>query len=66
MDVGYTVDVKEAYHQVNEGQYELAFLLKLPQTETVKFIADAQERMPSKPTCVYPRVPGCLVINPLD
>jgi uncharacterized protein (DUF1015 family) len=66
LDIAYTVDVKEAYQQIEEGKYQLAFLLSPPQPEMVKAVADAQDRMPSKSTYFYPKLPAGLVINPLD
>ncbi len=66
LDVAYTVDLKEAYQQIRERKYQLAFLLKPPQPEMVKAVADAQDRMPSKSTYFYPKLPAGLVINPLD
>jgi len=65
-EIAYTVDVKEAQQQINEGEYKLAFLLNPPQPEMVKAIADAQDRMPAKSTYFYPKLPAGLVINPLD
>jgi uncharacterized protein (DUF1015 family) len=65
-DVAYTVDLKDAYQQIKEGKYQLAFLLNPPQPEMVKAVADAQDRMPSKSTYFYPKLPAGLVINPLD
>ena len=65
-DVAYTVDLKEAYQQIKEGKYQLAFLLNPPQPEVVKAVADAQDRMPSKSTYFYPKLPAGLIINPLD
>lgn len=62
----YTVDLKEAYQQIKEGKYQLAFLLNPPQPEMVKAVADAQDRMPSKSTYFYPKLPAGLIINPLD
>jgi len=66
LDVAYTVDLKEAYQQIKEGKYQLAFLLNPPQPEMVKAVADAQDRMPSKSTYFYPKLPAGLIINPLD
>jgi uncharacterized protein (DUF1015 family) len=66
LDVAYTVNVKEAYQQIKEGKYQLAFLLNPPQPEMVKHVVDAQDRMPSKSTYFYPKLPAGLVINPLD
>jgi uncharacterized protein (DUF1015 family) len=65
-DVAYTVDLKEAYQQIKAGKYQLAFLLNPPKPEMVKAVADAQDRMPSKSTYFYPKLPAGLVINPLD
>jgi len=65
-DAAYTVDLKEAHHQIKEGKYQLAFLLNPPQPEMVKAVADAQDRMPSKSTYFYPKLPAGLIINPLD
>jgi len=66
LDVAYTVDLKEAYQWIKEGKYQLAFLLNSPQPEMVKAVADAQDRMPSKSTYFYPKLPAGLIINPLD
>jgi uncharacterized protein (DUF1015 family) len=66
LDIAYTVDLKEAYKEIKEGKYQLAFLLNPPQPEMVKAVADAQDRMPSKSTYFYPKLPAGLVINPLD
>jgi uncharacterized protein (DUF1015 family) len=65
-NVAYTVDVKEACRQIKEGKYQLVFLLNPPQPEIIKAVADAQDRMPSKSTYFYPKLPAGLVINPLD
>jgi uncharacterized protein (DUF1015 family) len=65
-NVTYTVDLKEAYQQIKEGKYQLAFLLKPPQPEMVKAVADAQDKMPSKSTYFYPKLPAGLIINSLD
>jgi hypothetical protein len=66
LDIAYTVDLKEAYQQTKERKYQLAFLLNPPQPEMVKAVADAQDRMPSKSTYFYPKLPAGLIINPLD
>jgi len=66
LDIAYTVDLNEIYQQVNEGRYQLAFLLNPPQPEMVKAVADAQDRMPSKSTYFYPKLPAGLIMNPLD
>ena len=65
-NVAYTVDLKEAYQKIKDGECQLAFLLNPPQPEMVKAVADAQDRMPSKSTYFYPKLPAGLIINPLD
>jgi uncharacterized protein (DUF1015 family) len=65
-NVAYTVDLKEAHQQIKEGKYQLAFILNPPQPEMVKAVADARDRMPSKSTYFYPKLPAGLIINPLD
>jgi uncharacterized protein (DUF1015 family) len=65
-NIAHTVDLKEASRQIKEGKYQLAFLLNPPQPEMVKAVADAQDRMPSKSTYFYPKLPAGLIINPLD
>jgi len=65
-NVGYIVDLKEAYQQIKEGKYQLAFLLNPPQPGMVKAVADAHDRMPSKSTYFHPKLPAGLIINPLD
>jgi len=66
LDIAYTVDLKEAYQQITEGKYQLAFLFNPPQPGMVKAVVDAQDRMPSKSTYFYPKLPAGLIINPLD
>jgi len=66
LEVAHTVDLKEASRQIKEGKYQLAFLLNPPQPEMVKAVADVQDRMPSKSTYFYPKLPAGLIINPLD
>jgi len=66
LDLAYTVDLKEAYQQVRDSKYQLAFLLNPPQPEMIKAVADVQDRMPRKSTYFHPKLPAGLVINPLD
>jgi uncharacterized protein (DUF1015 family) len=66
LEVAYTVDMEEARQQIEEGKYQLAFLLHAPRVEMLKAVADARDRMPAKSTYFYPKVPAGLVINPLD
>ncbi len=63
LDIAYSVNAIEAYQQIRERKYQLAFLLNPPQPETVKAIADANDRMPRKSTYFYPKLPAGLIIN---
>jgi len=63
--LGYTSDINEAYREIAEGHYQLAFLVQSPELGLVKAVADAGDRMPRKSTYFYPKVPAGLVINPL-
>ena len=65
LDLAYTVDLKEAYQQVRDSKYQLAFLLNPPQPEMIKAVVDVQDRMPRKSTYFHPKLPAGLVINPL-
>jgi uncharacterized protein (DUF1015 family) len=64
--IAHTVDAVEAYQQIMEGKYQLAFLLKPMQPETVKAFADAKDRMPRKSTYFHPKPPTGLVMNSLE
>jgi uncharacterized protein (DUF1015 family) len=66
LEVAYTVDPQEAWEKIRGGTYQLAFLLHPPRLETIKAVADAQDRMPRKSTYFHPKLPAGLVINPLD
>jgi len=66
IEIAYTVDLKETRQQIEEGNYQLAFLLHPPQMEMIKAVADAEDRMPAKSTYFYPKLPAGLVINLLD
>ena len=66
LDIVSTVDVNEAYQQIKEGKYQLAFLLNPLQPEIIKAVADAKDRLPRKSTYFYPKLPTGLVINLLD
>ena len=65
-NLAYTVDIDEAYQQVNGGRYQLAFALSPPNLEMIKDIVDAKDRMPRKSTYFYPKLPAGLIINPLS
>jgi len=65
-NIAYIPDMDEAWQQIKEGKYQLAFLLSPPQPEMVKAIADAKDRVPRKSTYFYPKPPAGLIVNSLD
>jgi uncharacterized protein (DUF1015 family) len=65
-NVIYTPDFKKAQSAVEQGEYQLAFLLSPFPVTTIKAISDAGDRMPKKSTYFYPKLPTGLVINSLD
>ncbi|HEX9920021.1 MAG TPA: hypothetical protein VGB21_00870, partial [Candidatus Methylomirabilis sp.] len=64
--VGFTPDLQEALHQVREGAYDLAFLLKPTSLSEVMSISLAGGRMPQKSTYFHPKLLSGLVINRFD
>jgi uncharacterized protein (DUF1015 family) len=64
-DIAYMANVDEAYQKIEEGTYQLAFLLTAPKTESIKDISLAKERMPYKSTYFHPKLPTGLIMNPL-
>jgi len=63
--IAYTADVDEAYQNIKEEAYQLAFLMTAPKTESIKDISLARERMPYKSTYFHPKLPTGLIMNPL-
>jgi uncharacterized protein (DUF1015 family) len=57
----YTHDRQEALSRVQNGEYQLAFILNPVGPEIIKGIADAADRMPRKSTYFYPKSPAGLV-----
>lgn len=60
-NIGYTYSQEEAVSRVEEGEYQLAFILGPVKPELIKAVADAGERMPRKSTYFYPKAPAGLV-----
>jgi len=65
-DMAYTVDTTDAYQQIREGKYQLAFLVTSPSLTVLKTVVDAKDRMPRKSTYFYPKLPAGLIINSLS
>ncbi len=64
--IGYTHSAEIAKSQIENGEYQLAFLLSPIPVEKIKAIADSNDRIPGKSTYFYPKLPTGLVINPLS
>lgn len=65
-NVVYTPDATFACKSIEQGEFQLAFLLNPVPVTIIKTIADANDRMPGKSTYFYPKLPSGLVINRLD
>jgi uncharacterized protein (DUF1015 family) len=57
----YTNDAAEAVQQVNDREYQLAFIVSPVQPATIKAMADSGDRMPRKSTYFFPKIPAGLV-----
>jgi len=62
----YTPDTKHVKSLMEDGQYQLAFLMNPLPVATIKSISDSNDRMPKKSTFFYPKLPTGLVLNRLD
>ncbi|HEX8205655.1 MAG TPA: DUF1015 domain-containing protein [Solirubrobacteraceae bacterium] len=65
-DFGYARDDAQAKRLVEEGAYDVAFLLRPPSVEVTRAVAGAGQNMPPKSTYFFPKVPTGLLFNPLD
>jgi uncharacterized protein (DUF1015 family) len=65
-DFGYARDDEQARTLVENGDYDVAFLLRPPSVDVVKEVAAAGQNMPPKSTYFFPKVPTGLLFNPLD
>ena len=64
--IGYAKSVKEALETIDdEGEYQVAFLLRPTPVGQVREVAAAGETMPPKSTFFFPKVPTGIVFNPL-
>ncbi len=64
--VDYSHDAGRTAGMVNNGAQQLAFLLKPFPMDTFESIVGGGQRLPSKSTFFYPKLPTGLVINRLD
>lgn len=64
--VDYSHDAERAAESVTTGRRQLAFLLKPFPMESFEAIVGGGQRLPSKSTFFYPKLPTGLVLNQLD
>ncbi|MGI6113613.1 MAG: DUF1015 domain-containing protein [Mahellales bacterium] len=65
-NVYYTRGIKEALEGVENGRYQMSFILNATKIDEVKQVALHQEKMPQKSTYFYPKLLTGLVINDLE
>jgi len=64
--IGYAKSAAEALGAIgDEGEHQVAFLLRPTPVEQVREVAAAGETMPPKSTFFYPKVPTGIVFNPV-
>jgi len=64
--LGYAKSVPEALAKIDDdGDFQVAFLLRPTPVEQVRAVAEAGETMPPKSTFFFPKVPTGIVFNPL-
>lgn len=64
--VDYSHDAEQAAESVAAGRYQLAFLLKPFPMESFEAIVGGGQRLPSKSTFFYPKLPTGLALHRLD
>ena len=63
--LGYSKSVEDSLDLLEEGIYDVAFILRPIPVEQVKAICESDENMPPKSTFFYPKVLTGLVFNPV-
>ncbi len=61
--ISYTSSAAEAMESVDQGSFEMAFILNPPSNEQVRRISEAGHTMPRKTTFYYPKVVTGQVMN---
>jgi uncharacterized protein (DUF1015 family) len=62
---GYARTAEQARALVQDGTFDLAFVLRPTPVQQVRDVAEAGESMPPKSTYFYPKLPTGLLFNPL-
>lgn len=63
--LAYSYDKLDTVSKVLDQEFQLAFILSPVKPETIKAIADVDDRMPRKSTYFYPKLPSGLVFHRL-
>ncbi len=63
--LGYAKSVEDSLRLLDEGAYDVAFILRPIPVEQVRAICESDANMPPKSTYFYPKVLTGLVFNPV-
>jgi uncharacterized protein (DUF1015 family) len=63
--IGYSKSVEDSLALLDEGTYDVAFILRPIPVDQVKAICESDENMPPKSTYFFPKVSTGLVFNPV-
>jgi uncharacterized protein (DUF1015 family) len=64
--LGYAKSIREVMTQLEQGEYDAAFILRPTPVEQVREVAAAGETMPPKSTYFFPKILSGIVFNPLS
>jgi uncharacterized protein (DUF1015 family) len=64
--LGYAKGTEEAKRALDEGPYQVAFLLRPTPVQQVRAVAAEGETMPPKSTYFFPKLLTGIVFNPLS
>ena len=63
--LGYAKSVEDSLALLDDGTYDVAFILRPIPVDQVKAICESDENMPPKSTYFFPKVPTGLAFNPV-
>ncbi len=63
--IGYAKSVEDSLRLIEDGTYDVAFILRPIPVQQTKEICESDANMPPKSTYFYPKVLTGLVFNPL-
>jgi uncharacterized protein (DUF1015 family) len=63
--IGYSKSVEDSLALLDNGTYDVAFILRPIPVDQVRAICESDENMPPKSTYFFPKVPTGLVFNPV-